>query len=198
MGKGEIAHNEQFLFFPQCFLPVWRTSFHFHEIWNCRLQTLSVWKSLKFVVWQRVDRGIQCGMFACKKDMKPYNDQSKIGPGILFSHSLLKLSLLDGKKKQMIASNISKFDLTLYHVIPNFNNLGEEAFWKHWKFRKEAFAPFFHLDFYPSEKVSVLYSHLFCHLRIWTSLNFCCPIMSCQHFLLVSTCFFKNHLPWGR
>ena len=22
MGKGEIAHNEQFLLFPQCFLPV--------------------------------------------------------------------------------------------------------------------------------------------------------------------------------
>ena len=24
-GKGEIAHNEQFPLFPQCFLPVWRT-----------------------------------------------------------------------------------------------------------------------------------------------------------------------------
>ena len=23
-GKGEIARNEQFLLFPQCFLPVWR------------------------------------------------------------------------------------------------------------------------------------------------------------------------------
>ena len=27
---------------------------HFHYIWNCRLQTLSVWKSLKFVIWERV------------------------------------------------------------------------------------------------------------------------------------------------
>ena len=25
VGKGEIAHNEQFLLFPQCFLPLWRT-----------------------------------------------------------------------------------------------------------------------------------------------------------------------------
>ena len=25
VGKGEIAHNEQFLLFPRCFLPVWRT-----------------------------------------------------------------------------------------------------------------------------------------------------------------------------
>ena len=26
VGKGEIAHNEQFLLFPQSFLPIWRTS----------------------------------------------------------------------------------------------------------------------------------------------------------------------------
>ena len=54
MGKGEIAHNKQFLLFPQCFLPIWKTFHHFHQIWNCRLQTLSIWKSLKFVVWERV------------------------------------------------------------------------------------------------------------------------------------------------
>ena len=44
VGKGEIAHNEQFLLFPQCFLPIWRTLCHFHQIWNCRLQTRSIWK----------------------------------------------------------------------------------------------------------------------------------------------------------
>ena len=38
MGKGEIARNEQFLLFPQCFLPVWRTFCHFHKI----LKLLSV------------------------------------------------------------------------------------------------------------------------------------------------------------
>ena len=32
VGKGEIARNEQFLLFPQCFLPVWITFFHFHQI----------------------------------------------------------------------------------------------------------------------------------------------------------------------
>ena len=47
---GKHAHNEQFLLFPQCFLPVWRTFCHFCRIWNYRLQTLSVWKSLQFVV----------------------------------------------------------------------------------------------------------------------------------------------------
>ena len=55
VGKGEIAHNEQFLLFPQCFLPIWRTFCHFHQIQNCHLQTLSVWKSLKFVIWERVN-----------------------------------------------------------------------------------------------------------------------------------------------
>ena len=52
VGKGEIARKEQFLLFPHCFLPVWRTLSYFLYIWNCRLQALSVWKSLKFVVWK--------------------------------------------------------------------------------------------------------------------------------------------------
>ena len=54
VGKGEIARDEQFLLFPQCFLPIWTTFCHFNHIWNCRLQTLWIWKSLKFVVWERV------------------------------------------------------------------------------------------------------------------------------------------------
>ena len=56
LGKGEIARNEQFLLFPKCFLPVWTTVFHFHQIWNCCLQTPSVLKSLKFVVWEWVKK----------------------------------------------------------------------------------------------------------------------------------------------
>ena len=32
VGIGEIARNEQFLLFPQCFLPVWITFFHFCQI----------------------------------------------------------------------------------------------------------------------------------------------------------------------
>ena len=65
VGKGEIARDEQFLlypqsflpvfsFFPESFLPVWRYFFHFYQIHNYRLQSFSVWKSLKFVVWERV------------------------------------------------------------------------------------------------------------------------------------------------
>ena len=54
VGKGEIAHNEQFLLFPQCFLSIWKTFCHFNQLSNCGLQTLSIWKTLKFVVWERV------------------------------------------------------------------------------------------------------------------------------------------------
>ena len=32
VGKEEIARIEQFLLFPQCFLPFQRTSHHFHQI----------------------------------------------------------------------------------------------------------------------------------------------------------------------
>ena len=55
VGKGEIARNEQFLLFPQHFLHIWITFCHFHQIKNCWLQTLSVWQSLNFVVWERVN-----------------------------------------------------------------------------------------------------------------------------------------------
>ena len=47
MGKGEIAQNEQFLLFPNRFLPLWRTFCHFHQTQNGRLQTLSVWEESK-------------------------------------------------------------------------------------------------------------------------------------------------------
>ena len=54
VGKGEIACNEQFLLFALCFLLVSRPFCFFHQIRNCCLQTLSIWKNLKFVVWERV------------------------------------------------------------------------------------------------------------------------------------------------
>ena len=65
LGKGEIARNEQFLLFPQCFLLFWVTFYHLDQIWNCRLQTLSIWKRrnlllgkglrLTFTVWKWVN-----------------------------------------------------------------------------------------------------------------------------------------------
>ena len=48
------CNNKQFLLLPQCSLPVWKTCCPCHPFLNCFLQTLSVRKSLKFVVWERV------------------------------------------------------------------------------------------------------------------------------------------------
>ena len=50
MGEEEKAPSEQFPLFAQCFLPLLRTFCHFCPIQNCHLQTLPVWKCLKFVV----------------------------------------------------------------------------------------------------------------------------------------------------
>ena len=55
VGKGEIANNEQFLLLPQSFLLILRTFYHFYQIENCRLQTISVLKSLKFFLWEKVN-----------------------------------------------------------------------------------------------------------------------------------------------
>ena len=47
--KKKLLIRKQFFLFPQCFLPLWGTLHHFCQIHNCRMQTLSVWKSLKYV-----------------------------------------------------------------------------------------------------------------------------------------------------
>ena len=45
--KGEIARNEKFLLFLQCFLPFHKPFQHMRQFQNCHLQSLPVWESLK-------------------------------------------------------------------------------------------------------------------------------------------------------
>ena len=45
VGKGEIARNEQFLLFPQCFLPFWRPFYHFHNFKMSSANSLSLEES---------------------------------------------------------------------------------------------------------------------------------------------------------
>ena len=52
--KGEIGQNQQFPLFKQCFLLILRTFHNFDEIQNYHLQILSGWKSLIFVILERV------------------------------------------------------------------------------------------------------------------------------------------------
>ena len=93
MGKGEIARNEQFLLFPLCFLTVWRTFCHFHQIQNCRLQTLSIWKSIKFVVWERVNE-----------------NGKRLVSLFLGTRSQVVLKTLQEKEKMMVLKTLQELD----------------------------------------------------------------------------------------
>ena len=53
--KEKLLVTSNFSFSPECFLLVWRSFCHFHQIGNCRLQSLLVSESLKFVVLERVN-----------------------------------------------------------------------------------------------------------------------------------------------
>ena len=48
--KGEIACNKQVILFSQFFLPYMALTFHFKCNSKCRLQFVSIWTGLNFVV----------------------------------------------------------------------------------------------------------------------------------------------------
>ena len=54
VGKGESAHNEQFLFSSSVFYSSGELSAIFIKFKTVVFMTLSVWKSIKFVIWERV------------------------------------------------------------------------------------------------------------------------------------------------
>ena len=53
--KEKLLVTSNFSLSHNVFYLLWRTFCHYHRVQNCRLQTLSVWESLKFVVWKRVN-----------------------------------------------------------------------------------------------------------------------------------------------
>ena len=56
VGKGENTGNQHFLLFPSVFSTLSKREIIL-SIQNCHLQTLWVWDSLKFVIWERVKDG---------------------------------------------------------------------------------------------------------------------------------------------
>ena len=52
--KEKLLVTSNFSFFNSVFYPHRELFPHFHQLRNCCLQTLSVWESLKFVVWEMV------------------------------------------------------------------------------------------------------------------------------------------------
>ena len=84
VGKGEIARNEHFLPFPTAFLPVRRSCCHFHQIWNCCLQTISVEE--KFAIWERA-KFVVCHRFKwdMSKDLyEPFLKQALVFTCLLY------------------------------------------------------------------------------------------------------------------
>ena len=51
LEKEKLLKNKKFLLLPWFSLLIYRIFCHFHQIWNCHLHSLSVWKSLEFVVY---------------------------------------------------------------------------------------------------------------------------------------------------
>ena len=56
--KEKLLVTINFSFSHSVFFPFWIAFCYFHQIWNCHLQALSVWKRLKFVVWERDKEGM--------------------------------------------------------------------------------------------------------------------------------------------
>ena len=102
VGKGKLLVTSKFSFF-HCFLPAWRTFCHFHQIENCYLQTLSVLKSLKFVVWERVNS------FPNK-------------PWFLYVCSTCFLTTLWKKEKLLVTSNFS-FSRSVYYPFGELSSI---------------------------------------------------------------------------
>ena len=121
--KGEIACNEQFLLFPQCFLPIWRTVCHFHQTCNCCLQTLSVWKSPKYVVWEMAPR-FHILSFSFVASLRIWKIQ-KIWSLWVFGKVFIQSDCLTGKKKSLTIQKTEENLLT---------NLWLER--RHWPIRK--------------------------------------------------------------
>ena len=121
VGKGEIAPCEQFLFFPQCFLPVfWELSATFIKFWICRLPTLSTSKSLKFVVWERVSMlsANALNLYKAKilSSVNPFSNK----PRFLRVFSTCLLKTLREKEKLLLTCNFSFSHSVFYPFFGNF------------------------------------------------------------------------------
>ena len=78
MRKGEIACNEQFFLFSQCFIPFWRIFCHFHqklELWSANSFSLEESKichnfsfsySIFYPVWRTFSNFPQSEIVVCK------------------------------------------------------------------------------------------------------------------------------------
>ena len=93
VGKSEIARNEQFLFSHCVFYPFGELFSYFHQIQKCHLQSLTDWKSIKFVIWERVFLRGQNLRLCCKglaiHPCAGKFTKTSVWDGVFFSKTLL-------------------------------------------------------------------------------------------------------------
>ena len=128
------------------FLPFWTTLCQFHQIKNCRLQTLSVWNSLNFVIWERVNslpidkilKWIKSKAFACN---------------IMLFNTLLNNKFSDWSKLKSICRQQNKCHWKIENCFESYKIL-----WKHCGKRRKYLVPAF--SFFPQcfQKASFLWS----------------------------------------
>ena len=81
MEKKKLLVTSNFSFSISVFYPFGQLSAIYITIYNCHLQTLSVWKSLKLVVWEKVKRLLPQGCLnlgSCGKKKKKKIHNSKL------------------------------------------------------------------------------------------------------------------------
>ena len=114
--KEKLLVTSNFSFSHSVFYLFWITFRHFHQIWNCRLQTLLVWKCLKFVVWERVKTCVKvfCTAYWFRKIQfkndifQPFWCLLIVGAWIYYLHSLFwgRISRISGYLDVKLKSQI--------------------------------------------------------------------------------------------
>ena len=98
--KGKTACYKQFLLFSQCFLPYTALIFHFKCTLKCRLQSVSIWTSLKF----------------CRLVM-----------GLIFSARILQILLFSTKCKALSSRSIVASHERRHYFFTRFCKAPKEA-----------------------------------------------------------------------
>ena len=183
-GKGEIARNEQFLLFPHCFLSIWRAFCHFHKTWNYTLQTLSVWKSLKLDVWERVEHSITVPR------QEFWTATRMLMKDCWILNYCISLPFQCKVVLFISLTHVHDFLTTLRsNPVENIVGKGENAGNQHFLLLPQCFLLF------PEVHVNLLFSHIYfvvcIMLSSWSGLTFC-PLVKSYHTKFTSEHRFQN------
>ena len=125
VGKEEIAHYEQFLLFPQCFQSFRELSVIFIKFKIVVCNFFLLWKSLNFIVWERVKTEIYLHITLCRylfkctaslRNLKTGYEVHLIGQcwtGIYFCHGFSFFAAIYFPSHLIFLSFFAWFDINL-------------------------------------------------------------------------------------